>query len=88
MRNEVFGVDIDEDLRKAIGKTLHSARVTLTENKILEAVIAADTNLGGAKDAINAQIIAWNRVNIAFDDVQPKLWLLAQGVCSGKPLKD
>jgi hypothetical protein len=87
MRCEMFEVAIEEDLQKPMEETIHHARVSLTEHYLLEGVIGADKALEASKSAINAQIKAWSDLNIVSDNINARLWDLAQAVTKGKPLK-
>ena len=98
IRTEVFGVVLDDTLAKAVAKTLHTARVTLSERNLLDAVEVEDkkddlgrtssTNLALATDQCNASIRSWGQVGITFQDMHPKLWACVQAITSGKPLKE
>ena len=79
---------MDQELLKDVETVLHNSRVTLTEIRILEGVIEAEQSVSQGRDKINSQIIAWKDVGIGVDDIQSRLWNLAQAVCSGKPLSE
>jgi len=88
-RHKLFGLEIDADFKREVETVLHNARATLSENLIAVAVFeCTPKTLTAAKDTINGQIMQWEAVRLGVDDVQPRLWELAQAVCSGKILAD
>ena len=88
VRSDLFQVEVESNLKKSVIGTMKAARVTLTEHYLATAAAYPAVQAQAAKEVINAQVQAWDALEIRTVDVHSKLWQVCRGITSGKPVKE
>ena len=77
-------MELDEELKKETDKVLTTARVSLSEYYLIDAITMQEKQKQKAKDQVNGQIAAWPKVHLDLTDIHGKVWEVCLGITSGK----